>query len=694
MNVMIKLSMTLKWLQICVLVLFTGGTLLAQEDVKIRKKDFRTGVDIGFKEAWESLREGNRYFSEGKGTFDLARDLFLYANQYNSEHAGLNYKIGCCYLFTDDKYQAIDYLKKAYQLDEDVSEDINYMLAQAYHLVLEFDDAIRHYNLHKETLKGEELESYTETLAKRLSECQYGKTISKDPVRVIIQNLGEEINSRYDDYNPVFAEGDSALFFTSRRPEDDKSKRNPLDNKFYEDIFIAPATSDGFSDARRMGKLFNTDKNDALVGISADGKELYIYRGGEIHVTSFDPEKSRWSRPKSLPSRLLSDEGETSACLSGDGKELYFVSANEKLTRGGKDIFVSRLDEKGKWSEPANLGNMVNSKYDEEGVFISPNGRHLYFASRGHSSMGGYDIFRSERLENGGWSTPENLGYPINTPDDEVFYVTGKSGIFGYYSAIRQGGLGAKDLFKVIYLGSEKELVTATHDRLIAGPGDRLTGFLQMPDLPVLDTFVVLTGQVLDTLEGMEPVMAHLSFLDPTGTIPEVNAMTDESGFFTVRLPEPTVYGIEINATGYLYFLDLVDLLGETGDRKIVRDFYLQRLEVGTKVVLENIYFETGKAVLRPESFDALDQVLRFLENNPDIRLEISGHTDNTGSLRINERLSRDRAKAVVDYLIAGGIPEEMLVYRGYADSQPVAPNDTPEGREKNRRVEFKVLSK
>ena len=154
------------------------------------------------------------------------------------------------------------------------------------------------------------------------------------------------------------------------------------------------------------------------------------------------------------------------------------------------------------------------------------------------------------------------------------------------------------------------------------------------------------------------------------------------------------MYAIEINASGYLYYLDILDFTAETGEEKLRQDFFLKRVEVGIKVVLENIYFETGKAVLRPESNEALDQVLRFLENNPSIRLEISGHTDNTGSLRINQKLSRDRAAAVVTYLVQRGISQERLESRGYADTQPVATNGTAAGRQQNRRVEFKVLSK
>ncbi len=678
-------------------LLLIQGTLLAQEDVKIKKKQFRTGIETGFKEAWKSVREGDKYFSQGKGTFDLARDLYLYANQYNAANAALNYKIGVCYLFTDDKYNAIDYLLQAYNLEEEVSKDIHYLLGQAYHLVLEFDNAIKHYSLHKENLHGDELMDYTSILTKRLSECQYGRDLAREPIRVIIQNLGPLVNSKYDDYNPIFSFGDTVLFFTTRRPFE-KARRNPLDNKYNEDIYHSALEPTGFEEALRLDKPFSSKYNESLVGISADGNRLLIYRGnvdnGDLQVSQFNPDKAKWSKPKkSVSKKLVSKEGETSATLSSDGQELFYVSRNKNLTLGGKDILVSKMNEKGKWEEPQNIGRIINTKYDEEGVFLTRDGRYLYFASQGHNSMGGFDIFRSERDESGAWSTPENLGYPINTPDDEVFYITDMSGTYGYYSAIREGGAGSKDIYKVIYLGSEKELVTSLEDQLVAGPGEKKRGFLTRPELPDLDTSIVVTGHVVDTVGAFNPVLSRLTFLDPGGIREDINVMSNDSGIYVARLPEATVYGVEINATGYLYFLDIVDLLGNNGDEKVVLDFFLKKIEVGTKVVLDNIYFETGKAVLRPESFDALDQVLRFLENNPDMKLEISGHTDNTGSLRINQRLSRDRAKAVVEYMTGRGIPEGMLVYEGYADSQPVAPNDTKEGRERNRRVEFKVLS-
>ena len=682
-------------LTVCLLSLpFLGSS---QENVKISSKTFKTAIQAGYKEAWSSVKEADRYFKDGVGTYSMARDHYLYANQYNPDHAALNYKLGVCYLFTDNKYEAIDYLLKAYTIDPQVSTDIHLLLGMAYQLVLEFDKAMEQYNIHSSQLPPKEKEEFSGVLAKRFEECMNGKSLTQNPVRVIIQPLGEEVNSKYDDYNPVFAYNDSVLFFTSRRPYG-KAKRSKVDNKFTEDIYAASLEGGVFQEAIRYDKPFNTENNDAIVGVSSEGNTLIIYRGaiqgGDIQLTTYKADKNKWTRPRSVTGRLRSKDGETSGCFSPDGKELYYISRNSKLTRGGKDILYSRMDSKGKWSKPMNLGVHINTPYDEEGVFISPDNRYLYFASKGHNSMGGFDIFRSERQDNGRWSEAENLGYPLNTPDDEVFYIMDRTGSHAYYSATREAGSGARDICKVVFLGSEKELVLLTEDQLVAGPGPEKTGFLMIPQSRVLDRSLLVQGSVVDTVDGIEPVIAKMEFYDPASGEKDAQVISDTSGRYTVRLPEPKLYAIEINASGYLYYLDILDYSSETGDVELKEDFFLRRVEVGTKVVLNNIYFETGKAILRPESYEALDQVLRFLENNPSMRLEISGHTDNTGSLRINQKLSRDRAAAVVNYLVQKGIPQAMLESRGYADTQPIATNSTADGRQQNRRVEFKVLSK
>lgn len=679
---------------VCLLTFFDSGW--SQENVKISSKTFKTEMQAGYKEAWASVKKGNRYFKDGLGTYPIARDHYLFAHQYNPEHAGLNYKLGVCFLFTDNKYEAIDYLNKAFSVDQQVSGDIHLLLGMAYQLVLEFDKAMEQYNTHSSKLNPKEKQEFGPVLAKRYEECLNGKSFTLNPVRVVIQPLGDGVNSKYDDYNPQFAKEDSAMFFTSRRPHG-KAKRSKIDNKYNEDIYLASLEDGNFREAVRYGKPFNTDNNDAVVAVSADGNTLVIYRGavegGDIQISSYSADKKKWTRPKSITGRITSKDGETSACFSPDGKELYFVSRNKKLSMGGKDILFSRLDSEGKWSKPVNAGIGVNSPYDEEGVFISNNSRFLYFASEGHNSMGGFDIFRSERMEDGRWSEAENLGYPLNTPNDEVFYIKDRTG-HGYYSAIREEGIGGQDICKVVFLGSEKDLVLLTEDQLVAGPGPDKTGFLVKPETVELDKSLLLEGSVTDTADGLKPIIAKLEFYDPSTGEQHAQAVSDTEGFYSVSLPEPKLYAIDINASGYLYYLDILDYSSELGEEIIRQDFFMRRVEVGIKVVLENIYFETGKAILRPESDEALNKVLRFFENNPSIRLEISGHTDNTGSLRINQRLSRDRAAAVVNYLVQKGISQDQLESRGYADTQPIATNGTAAGRQQNRRVEFKVLSK
>ena len=685
-----------------IVIIFLTSTILAQEEVDIKRKEFKnTDQTDGFKEAWKSIKEGDKYYDQGLGTINLARDHYLFANEYNGYNAELNYKIGICYLLGDEKRKAIDYLLKAYELKPGVSHEVRLLIGRAYHLTEEFDKAIQFYREYKNSLSlDEDIVSVSNKVDHLIIQCNHGKSLVSDPKRVIIQNLGEKVNSQYDDYNARFAYNDTALFFTSRRPAHKKTKRSELDNKFYENIFISPVVDGEFRAPYTPGKPFDLKGNSSLVGIAPDGLSVFIYvgseNGGDIQQVFFNPEKDKWKRPKSLSKSIGSDAMETTAALAPGGRELYFVSSNPDLTHGGKDIFVSRMNAKGKWGDPVNLGSLINSKYDEEGVFLTNDGKTMYFGSKGHTSMGGYDIFKSELDDDGTWGKPENMGYPINTPDDEVFYVTDTGQVYGYYSAIRDGGLGGKDIYKVIFLGSEKEVSTLQRDQLIAGVDftDR-NPFLTMPELLSIDTTLLLSGQVRDTIGGADTVvLAGLSFMDPATGEVVAKTMTGSDGFYRARIPSPKVYGVEINATGYLYYLDILDLSSLNPDEPAERNFYLQRIEVGTKVVLDNIYFETGKSVLTVDSYEALDQVVRFLENNESVRLEISGHTDNTGSLRINTSLSEARAKAVVDYLVGRGIPANRLEYKGYADTQPVAENDTPEGREMNRRVEFKVLSK
>jgi flagellar motor protein MotB/tetratricopeptide (TPR) repeat protein len=684
---------------LCFVILFLLINIFpsyGQENVKIRRAKFKMSSD-GFKKAWKAVKAGNQYFVMGKGMYWQARENFLKAYEYNPDNPELNYKIGACYLFTDDKFKAITYLRKAYLVKPKVSDDIHFLLARAFHLVLNFDTAILEYSVFKNNLRPKELREWAAKINKYVEECQNGRDIVKSPARVIITNLGDSINSAFDDYNSVFTSNDSIIYFTSRRKVNKKSKLSPVDYKYYEDVYESHKLGNKWSMAKNLGKPINTEHNDAVVAISDNDTRLYVYNGfkngGDVQVSKL--RKNKWTRPRSIPGKFRSKYHESSYFFTADTTAIYFVSAPKRNTVGGKDIFVSYRKKNGGWAKPINLGKTINTPYDEEGISLSKDGKVLYFSSKGHNTMGGYDVFKSVKDSLGNWTLPVNMGYPINSPDDELFfYEDNTNPKYAYYTATRDGGLGGKDIYKMTFLGEEKEAVMTTDEQLYAWPYETTPSiFFIIPDYLTLDTSMVLQGRILNS-KTQEPVIGRMDLIDVVHNLVIGTAVSDSLGNYKLTIPGKKNYGVEIMAKDYLFFLQVIDLTKDTADLIIKRDFALSKVEVGAKVVLKNIFFETAKATLKSESFAELENVIKFLTDNPTVRLEISGHTDNVGSLKANTKLSQDRAQAVVNYLVTKGIAGSRLEAKGYAFSQPLATNDTSDGRAQNRRVEFKILSK
>jgi outer membrane protein OmpA-like peptidoglycan-associated protein/tetratricopeptide (TPR) repeat protein len=663
-----------------------------QENVRVHRKAFKIKQD-GFKEAMKSIRMGNKAYRFGKATYHEARENYLKANKYNDKNAELNYKIGICYLYSDDKFQAIKYLKKAFDLNLKVTTDIHFQLARAYHMSLDFDNAIKEYKLYKQSMPERKLIRLKINIDNYIAECETGKSLISHPVRVIIQNLGKTVNSEYDDYGPVVDSKEEDIYFTSRRPGKINTKRNRLDKAFSEDIYITKKKGKDWAQAQLLSKSLTSKKSEAAVALSPDDKTLYLYknnRNGNIYFTQFSD--GHWKRPKSL-GRVNSGDRETSMSITGDGKKNYFVSDRDDNSIGGKDIYVEEKDDKGKWSKPRNLGLPINTPENEEAVNISKDGKTLYFSSKGHPGMGGYDIFMSTLGDNGKWSKPVNMGYPINTPDDDLFFNMMNNGKVAYISGNRDQGFGGMDLYKIIFLGAEKEMfMTMENSPLAFEIYDPKTFFKKPPEYIVSDSSVLLTGKVRDT-ETKGPVFAKMQIIDSERSSVVATLLTDTAGSFKVRLPQKKAYGVEISAKGYLFYLDVIDFKKEANDL-VNKDFLLQGIELGAKVVMKNIFFETGKNTMKQESFQQLNNVIEFMKDNNTLKLEISGHTDNVGSLSANVKLSENRAKSVVDYMIKGGIDKSRLTYKGYGPNQPVAKNNTEAGKAKNRRVEFKITGK
>jgi outer membrane protein OmpA-like peptidoglycan-associated protein/tetratricopeptide (TPR) repeat protein len=683
---------------IILLVLSFGFNSYSQEDLKIKKSDFRIEIkEVGFKNAWKEVKKAEKLFSAGLGTYPDALELYLRSAKYNSDCAKLNYKIGVCFLATDKFYHASEYLEKAYLKDNRVADDIYLMLARAYHLNLAFDKAIDNYKAYFDLFTTKEIEKYDINVDKYIKECRYGQDLVNQPIRVIINNLGQRVNSEYDDYNPVLHPNNDLLYFTSRREVEKKDKRLEVDNKYLENIFVSEQAGDLWKKPNLVDNKLDSKNNESIIAISADGNYIYLYNGqengGDIMVSEL--KKGKWKSPKSISKKISSKYKETTLTFSPDGKEMFFVS-NQEGSIGGMDIFYSKLNEKEKWTKPINMGAAINTVYSEEGVYWHPKEDKLYFSSQGHNSMGGFDVFYIERNEEGFWSNPVNMGYPLNTPNDDIFFKMDENNKQAYYSSVRDNGFGGKDLYKVIFLGEEKELKLTTEDIYLAWNHKPINDlFYVNPKEVKVDTALYMVGQVTDAKSGEAVKMAKIEVIDLEQSQVVATGLADTSGVYKIKIPKKKDYGVEVTAKDYLFFVDMAYLSQkQVVDSKVMANFQLNKIDVGATMVLDNIFFETNKATIKTESAAELARLAALLVENPTIRLEISGHTDNVGSYRVNQKLSESRAKSVVNYMVSQGVSADRLEYKGYAFNQPIADNNTADGRAKNRRVEFKVISK
>ncbi len=418
-----------------------------------------------------NLRTG-RYFYEFE-KYSLAKRAFLQAYKGLPNNAELNYKLGMCYIETYPKRFALQYFKNAYQINPEISYDILYLLGRGYQVSYEFDEAIKLYERFRSSLSGRDIENWQSIINRRIEECNYAKEVILKPILVDIMNLGRAINSEYPDYRPLVSANDSILMFTSRRSTTTGRQKDPSDYQYYEDIYFSVNKDFNWQSARNIGTDLNTISHDAVVGLSADGNKLIYYDGSKNAGDLFISEKkgTGWSTPKPLPEKINTIFNESSAAFSRTCDTLYYVSNKPDGSFGGKDIYMTVLGKDGEWSDPKNLGPVINTKWDEDGVSIAPDGRTMYFSSQGHQSMGGYDIFRSIQNRNGNWLLPENVGYPINTPDDDIFFVISRQGKYAYYSSAKDDSFGEQDIYKITILDAKDLVVQAAVDTIMTDTG-------------------------------------------------------------------------------------------------------------------------------------------------------------------------------------------------------------------------------
>lgn len=673
-------------------VLFQSFVFFAQ-NVEFSKENFPSDKD-GLKLAKEKLEEGDEYFEMEDNFLKLAIEPYEEAQKFNPNNAELNFKLGKCYLYSSFKQKALPYLEKAKKLNTSIHPDIDFYLAQAYHLDMQWDKAVSYFDAFLKNHSNSSDANLVKLAVKEKNDCATGKDIASKPIRVQIDNLGKEINTEFHEYKPLISADESVLFFTSRRPGSIGNEKDPFYNDYYEDIYFSQKLSFGqWSQAKNLGAPVNTADHDANSGLSVDGSKLIIYLGSKNNGDLFESELvgDKWSSPKEMNKNINTDKfHESSASYSPDGKSVYFVS-DKPGGIGDRDIYISYLDDKGKWGKAENLGNVINTEFGEEGVFIHPDGKTLYFSSQGHKGMGGYDIFKSiYNTQTKTWSTPENIGYPVNTTDDDVFFVVSADGKHGYYTSVNSKGFGGRDLYMITFLGAEKKEVKEVKTVEVAKV--EKTEKVVIKEEPIA-RLTILKGIISDEV-SKKPIEGSIEIVD-NNLNQTISTFTSNSasGKYLVSLTAGHNYGIAVKKNGYLFHSENFDIPDTAAFQEIVKDIPLKKLEIGSKIILKNIFFDFDKATLRQESTNELERLLKLLNEIPTLKIEISGHTDSKGANDYNKTLSESRAKAVVDYLIKAGISSSRLTFKGFGEEQPISTNDTEEGRQLNRRTEFKILS-
>ncbi len=667
------------------------------QDIPFEKEFFKDDKG-GLKEAKSSIEQGDALVVYGPTFYKRALPFYLQAYEFNKSSSVLNMKIGKCYLYSDDKLQAIPHLEKALQLNPSIDPITHYYMGQAYHLDMQWEKAILEYGKYQQVATKNGDKEALSDLKRRVANCKSGQVLVKQPIRVFIDNLGPNLNTEFNEYGAVISADESLMFFTARKPDTFGGKKDEGLGEHFEDIYMSEKQADGtWSKAVGLPKPINTADHDAVSGLSADGQKLVIYLGSKNMGDLFESELigTTWGDPKSFGKNInTKDYHESSAAYSPDGNSLYFVS-DKPGGLGMHDIYVSVKDAKGNWGEAKNLGATINTEYNEEGVYMHPDGKTLYFSSEGHNSIGGYDIFKSVYdVTKQTWGKPENLGYPVNTTDNDVFFVISADGRHGYYTSMNIKEKRGRDLYIITFLGPEKLMVLNNEDNLLASAQAPITEIVIAPVVEVKEAqLTILKGVVRDALTKA-PLEAEIEIVDNTANQVIATFKSNSStGKYLVSLPAGKNYGIAVKKADYLFHSENFDIPSTAAFQEVEKDVDLKNLAVGKKIVLKNIFFDTDKATLRSESTSELNRLIKLLSDVPSLKIEISGHTDSQGADDYNQTLSEKRAKAVTDYLINAGINASRLKSAGYGETQPISTNDNAAGRQLNRRTEFEVLA-
>lgn len=420
------------------------------------------------------LQQANQIYNQQKEAIEIAKELYVQAANLDPTNLEANWMAGSLYLETINKDEAVVYLTRIEALKPSYRFDLPYYIGRAYHYGLDFDKALEYYERYKRKLLGNR--NYRgkdrvplEKVNRSILECSNAKDIIGKPAQYSVIPLGENINSVWPDYAPVINRDETVMIFTSRRQEENTTANVDKDNFYFEDVFISRKSGDKWGPAENIGPPINTEYHDSNIALSADGKRLYLYKDeqmGDIYYSDY--ENGQWTEPKFLTDKINSSIYSENAVSETSSPDVILYTSNRPGGEGGIDIYYCTKDEKGNWYKSKSLGPVINTKYDDDSPFLAHDGKTLYFSSSGHKGYGGYDIFRSVYdSASGEWSAPENLGYPVNTPDDEIFFQMTADGRRGYFASIREGGIGFTDIFMIKYHGDKdhKPIVFLTKEQ-------------------------------------------------------------------------------------------------------------------------------------------------------------------------------------------------------------------------------------
>lgn len=596
--------------------------------------------------------------------FDKALSLLAQAKSKDPSFPDTYILMGDIYNFTLKSDSAMNCYNKAIDLIGEPDPLLYYIAANEGSKCGQYENALHNYELFM--AKGLQYTDVLSDAQKGIANCQFAIEAMKNPVKFQPVNLGPNVNSSWDESLASLTADNGTIVYTVNRPKDDKTICAFC--LFEEDLYFAKGDSQGWRNREAFGQPIRTSYNEGAQCISPDGVYLlYTMCDADFGMGSCDLYWSKkignkWSRPRNFGAPVNTNVWESQPSMASDGKTIYFVSSRPGGF-GGMDIWKTTMTAEGAFTAPENLGSTINTPGDDAAPFIHSDGKTLYFASNGRVGMGGYDLYYSTLQDDGTWSEPKNLGYPINTWADEINIFINAAGTTAYMASDKVGGYGGLDLYS-FELDDNLRPNPVTYIKGVvkdAETGAPLEALVEMVDLNSKQTLTsvksdIQTGEYLACIQTGSNVMLNVS--NPGYPFYSENFQIEKS--YTVLSP-------------YL------------------KDIALQKADVGTVVVLKNIFFDFDKSDLQPASFVELDVLVDYLTHNK-VNIEIGGHTDNQGTDEYNDRLSEERAKAVYEYLLSHGITADRLSYRGYGKRQPIADNNTEEGRAANRRTEFKIV--